>query len=248
MRARRSHTVSSRARAAYPKGSIAASMSASARSDDPHRVQRNRADAAAALGVAPDRLLTPYQVHSPDVVTVSDAPFRRAAACRRHRDGQTRSRDRRASLPIAGPFSSPMPRRASIGAAHAGWRGALSGVLENTIAAMEALGARRGAHRGHARTDDQPGELRGRARILCSVRRKPTPPTPPISPTRRRMGAECSTCPASSSTGWSPPGSRPTGSATAPMPTRNVISPIAATTHRNEPDYGRQLSAIALQE
>src|ERR1700690_1397877 len=38
--------------------------------DAPDKVAENRARMAAALGVAPDRLLTAYQIHSPDVVTV----------------------------------------------------------------------------------------------------------------------------------------------------------------------------------
>ena len=41
--------------------------------DDPAAVAQNRARMAAALGLAPERLLVPYQVHSPDVVTVSAA-------------------------------------------------------------------------------------------------------------------------------------------------------------------------------
>ncbi len=40
-----------------------------------------------------------------------------------------------------------------IGAAHAGWRGALTGVIEATIAAMEKLGAERAPHRRGARPD-----------------------------------------------------------------------------------------------
>ena len=40
-----------------------------------------------------------------------------------------------------------------IGAAHAGWRGALTGVIEATVAAMEKLGADARAHRGRARPD-----------------------------------------------------------------------------------------------
>ena len=43
-------------------------------SDDPDHVRENRARMAAAIGVAPDRFLTAYQIHSPDVVTI-DAPW-----------------------------------------------------------------------------------------------------------------------------------------------------------------------------
>src|SRR5437868_8692967 len=43
-------------------------------SDAPDKVAENRNRMAAALGVSADRFLTPYQIHSPDVVTV-DAPW-----------------------------------------------------------------------------------------------------------------------------------------------------------------------------
>ena len=41
--------------------------------DAPDKVAENRARMAAALGVAPDHLLTAYQIHSPDVVVADDA-------------------------------------------------------------------------------------------------------------------------------------------------------------------------------
>ena len=54
--------------------------------DAPDKVAENRARMATALGVPPDRLLTAYQIHSPDVV-VADKPWTRAKppARRRHR-------------------------------------------------------------------------------------------------------------------------------------------------------------------
>ena len=99
---------------------------------------------AAALGVAPDRLLTAYQIHSPDVVTV-ERPWDAAGAPARRRD---RDRGRRGSPSASrtadcGPVLFADARRGVIGAAHAGWRGALTGVLEATIAAMERCGADR---------------------------------------------------------------------------------------------------------
>ena len=44
--------------------------------DKPEQVAENRARMAAALGVAPERFLTPYQIHSPDVVIV-ETPWNR---------------------------------------------------------------------------------------------------------------------------------------------------------------------------
>ena len=54
---------------------VYASLNGGAGSDDaPAKVMENRARMAATLGVAPDHLLTAYQVHSPDVVTI-DRPW-----------------------------------------------------------------------------------------------------------------------------------------------------------------------------
>ena len=56
-------------------------------------------------------------------------------------------------------FADPQAR--VVAAAHAGWRGAIGGVLEATLAAMEGLGARRDRHRGRRRPLHRPGRLRG---------------------------------------------------------------------------------------
>ena len=74
--------------------------------------------------------------------------------------------------PIAARCCLPTPQARVIGAAHAGWKGAFTGVLENTIAAMEGLGARRDRHRRGARPLDQPRQLRGRTGIRRPLRRR----------------------------------------------------------------------------
>jgi YfiH family protein len=105
-------------------------------------VAENRTRMAAALGVAPERLLVPYQVHSPDVVTVS-APWEARPRC----DGVVTATPGLA-LGVTGAdcgmilFADADAR--VIGAAHAGWKGARDGVVEATVAAMVALGARAG--------------------------------------------------------------------------------------------------------
>ncbi len=109
--------------------------------DAPAKVAENRARMAAALGV--DRLLTAYQIHSPDVVTIErpwDPPERPRA------DGLvTRTPEIAIGVTTAdcGPVLLADAAAGVIGAAHAGWRGAASGVLEATIAAMERCGADR---------------------------------------------------------------------------------------------------------
>ena len=108
--------------------------------DDPEAVRENRARAAAKLGA--EGLVTPYQVHSARAVA-AEGPWA-------------------GDPPEADAVVSPTPglvcgvlaadcapilmadRQAGVvGAAHAGWKGALGGVAESTIAAMETLGARR---------------------------------------------------------------------------------------------------------
>jgi copper oxidase (laccase) domain-containing protein len=92
------------------------------------------------MGVAPELLLTAYQVHSPDVVAVSrafegDRP--RADALVTDRPGIALG----VSTADCGPVLFADAEASVIGAAHAGWKGAFTGVLENTVAAMERLGA-----------------------------------------------------------------------------------------------------------
>ena len=70
-----------------------------------------------------------------------------------------------------GPVLLADPEARVIGAAHAGWRGALTGVIEATVAAMEKLGAGARTDRGGGRTDDPPAELRGRPGSDRSFRR-----------------------------------------------------------------------------
>ncbi len=112
--------------------------------DAPEAVAENRSRAAAALGTASERLAVPYQIHSPDAVVISEpwAPNGRPRC-----DGLATA-TRGLALGVTGADCGMIlfvDRRAQvIGAAHAGWKGALSGVIEATVAAMERLGARRG--------------------------------------------------------------------------------------------------------
>lgn len=106
-------------------------------------VNENRGRMASVLGVSAERLLTAYQVHSPDVVTV-DAPFR--ADARPHADALvTRTPGIAIGVSTAdcGPVLFADAEAGVIGAAHAGWRGAFTGIIEATVAAMERCGARR---------------------------------------------------------------------------------------------------------
>lgn len=108
-------------------------------SDQSAAVTINRQRAAEALSLAPDNLIGVHQVHSADVITVTgpldDRP--RADAMVTEVPGL--------ALCILTADCQPVlfadTRAGVIGAAHAGWRGALDGVLEATLDAMRVLGA-----------------------------------------------------------------------------------------------------------
>jgi polyphenol oxidase len=110
-------------------------------SDQTDVVAINRGRVAEAMGVGPEALVTLHQVHSAKAVPVT---------------GPLHIRPEADALVTATPgillavltadcqpvlFHDPVAR--VIGAAHAGWRGAVDGILEATIDAMEAMGARR---------------------------------------------------------------------------------------------------------
>lgn len=111
-------------------------------SDLSDAVALNRRRVAEAMQVAPEALIGVHQVHSPTVLTV-DAPIEgdkpKADAVVTATPGL--------ALTILTADCQPVlfadPDANVIGAAHAGWRGALDGVLEATLDAMEALGAHR---------------------------------------------------------------------------------------------------------
>ena len=111
--------------------------------DERAAVLENRARCAADLGVSAERLATPYQIHSSDVVTVEDVwPAGEGPKA----DGLVTNRTG-IMLGIAtadcGSVLFADEKAHVIGAAHAGWRGATGGVLESTLDAMEKLGAKR---------------------------------------------------------------------------------------------------------
>ena len=213
--------------------------------DEPDAVRENRARMARALGVAPERFVSVWQTHSPDVVVVTGPwPGERPKV-----DAMVTDRPGLA-LAVAsadcGPVLFADASAGVIGAAHAGWRGALGGVLEATLEAMERLGARR-------------------ERIVAAL-------GPMIGPSAYEVGPEfvvrfCDANPGNDV--WFTPSERP-GHAFFDLPGYSAarLSRAGAqaapsglctfsdearffsyrrATHRGEPDYGRLLSAIALQ-
>jgi YfiH family protein len=109
--------------------------------DDLELVKKNRAVVAQRLGVADDCLISAYQVHGNDVAVI-DGPV----AERPKVDGLV-SNTPGVALSIltadCGPILFADATGRVVGACHAGWKGALSGVFRDTVKAMEKLGAER---------------------------------------------------------------------------------------------------------
>lgn len=110
--------------------------------DDAEAVRENRAIMASHFGIVPDRLVNVWQVHSPDCLIV-DGPW----------PGDRPKADAMATkvpgiaLAIAtadcGPVLFADAQNRVVGACHAGWKGAFTGVVEATVARMIELGAMR---------------------------------------------------------------------------------------------------------
>jgi len=111
--------------------------------DDPKLVLRNREIVATSLGLLPQELVTCYQHHSANVIHVT-----RAWGTSGLPKGDAMVTDR-PHIAIAVSTADCVPvlfadrHGKVVGATHAGWRGALDGITDNTIAAMEKLGAKR---------------------------------------------------------------------------------------------------------
>ena len=109
--------------------------------DDPEIVRENRKRAASQFGLAADELCSVYQVHGDVAVTV-DTPWSHGDAPRA--DAMVTDKPGIA-LGILTADCAPVlladGNNRVIGALHAGWRGALGGVIESSVQAMLALGA-----------------------------------------------------------------------------------------------------------
>ncbi|MEQ9143645.1 MAG: peptidoglycan editing factor PgeF [Parvibaculaceae bacterium] len=229
-------------------GGIYAGRNCGLGSDDLRtHVEENRGRVADDLGVERTHLLTVHQIHSPDVVTVT-GPW--APSANPQADAMVTSRPGIA-LGILTADCVPVlfadAEAGVIGAAHAGWKGALGGVLNATLDAMTALGATRGT-------------------ITAAI-------GPAISQTNYEVGPEFKDRFIETDTGWAGyfiPSARDgfyqfdliafvadslANEKLAEVDRLNVCTYADAnrffsfrrTTHAGEPDYGRQMSAIALK-
>jgi polyphenol oxidase len=214
--------------------------------DDRGHVLENRRRVAAWFGQSLDKLATVNQVHSPDVVTV-DATY---AGERPSADALV-TRDPGIVLGVlaadCGPILFADPKNRVVGAAHAGWKGALAGVAENTVEAMIALGAERqeilaclGPSIGCNSYEVGPefverflDEDEGFAEFFTPSNKPGHSMFDlPALTTRRLMKA----------------GLRAENLGLDTYPDAERFFSYRRTTHAGEPDYGRQISAIAIME
>lgn len=212
--------------------------------DDPAAVRENRARAAAYLGLPGAEIVTPWQVHSPDAVVVT-GPFEGE---RPRADGiVTATRGLAIGVVTAdcGPVLFADAKAGVVGAAHSGWGGAVGGVLESTIEAMEGLGAKRGdivAVLGPTITRDA-YEV-GVDRLEAATALDPNAAAffhPGVSPDKRQFDLPAYIVARLERAGVC---ARFVGRCTFSEPAS--FYSFRRTTHRGEPDYGRQLTAIAL--
>jgi YfiH family protein len=109
--------------------------------DNAADVAENRRRMAEQMGVSPSHFLSVHQIHSPDAV-IATGPW--DTATRPKADAiVTRTEGLAIGVTAAdcGPVLFADPKARVIGAAHAGWKGALTGIIEATVEAMEKLGA-----------------------------------------------------------------------------------------------------------
>lgn len=212
--------------------------------DDGDKVQQNRARVALHLGANSPNVLTPYQIHSPEALIV-DAPF---PAGEFPRADALVTRTPR--LPIAiltadcGPILFADPAARVVAAAHAGWRGAVGGIIASTLQAMKKLGARRA--RIHAALgpcitqpnyevgEDFQRDLVARNSDYQRFFATPVPGEKPHFDLPAFILAELDRHGLASITY--------SGACTYADESR--FFSFRRTTHREEPDYGRQISAI----
>ena len=219
--------------------------------DDPARVHENRGRVADAMGVSRDRLVTPWQYHS-DVALVVDRPW--AEDDRPEADAVVTAVPGLA-LGISTADCTPVlfadPVAKVVGGAHAGWRGALAGVLESTVAAMERLGARRerivavigptisqaNYEIGHDFRDNFLAADPANARYFAEPERSDGGATKPHfdlpAYAANRLGhADVGTV---------------VDLRRCTYAEEDMFFSFRRTTHRREPDYGRLIAAIALE-
>ncbi len=214
--------------------------------DDRAHVEENRARVSGWFGADVTRLATVHQVHSPDAILV-DAGY----------NGERPQADALVTATPGlvlgvlsadcGPVLFADPQAGVIGAAHAGWKGALTGVLENTIDAMVALGA------AHERIVACLGPSISRRNYEVGaefVERfvEKDPAYAAFFTPSEREGHAMFDLPGLTTKRLTDAGVTAENLDICTYADEERFFSYRRTTHRSEPDYGRQISAISIRE
>jgi len=215
--------------------------------DARENVTENRARVARSLGAEPERLLTVYQVHGASAIPVT-GPWPDPAS-RPQADAMVTAIPGLAIATLTAdcaPVLFADPQAGVIGAAHAGWKGALAGVLESTLTAMEGLGASR-KHvravigptigRDHYEVGDE-FQQTFLTRHIDNARffHRPTPAAKP----HFDLPAYCAARLEAAGAG------QVANLARCTYAGESEFFSFRRATHKGEPDYGRLISAIVL--
>ena len=224
---------------------IYAGLNAGLGSDDERdKVVENRGRVADWLGCDRDKIASPYQVHSPNCIITETA----------WNDGRPKADGVVTDTPglalgivtaDCGPVLFADPKARIIGACHAGWGGALKGVLEDTIAKMESLGAMR----------KEIIAVLGPTISQTSYEVSPTYPDQFLADSAdnnqffvpsKTDGHFMFDLPGYITERLASAGLAASWTGHCTYEDEENFFSYRRTTHRNEPDYGRQLSAIML--
>ncbi len=214
--------------------------------DEAEKVQENRSRVAAWFGQPAERLATVHQVHSPEVVVIDGA----YSGERPKADALVTATPGIVLGVLAadcGPILFCDGINGIVGAAHAGWKGALAGVLENTIEAMVSLGADRDAIVACLGPSIGPGSYEVGPEFIERFLAFDAAYDAFFSPSEKG-GHAYFDLQSLTLRRLTDAGIRATHLGLDTYPDEEMFFSYRRTTHRGEPDYGRQISAIAIME
>lgn len=215
-------------------------------SDRRENIEENRHRVTKWLGVASENLRVPHQIHSADAVIAEDLPARE----RPKADAIVTARPGIAIAILTadcGPVLFCDPRARIIGAAHAGWKGAMNGVLESAVEAMIGLGARRENIRAVLGPSiSQANYEVGPEFVERFTAGKPANERYFIR--SRRQGHAMFDLPGYTLKRLAAAGVSATALAHCTYAEEKMFYSYRRSVHNNEPDYGRQISAIVMED
>ena len=213
--------------------------------DDKGHVSENRSRVAAHCGVSLENLASLYQIHSPDVITLTgpvDSENRPKA------DGMVTATPGLAIGVLTadcGPVLFLDPVKNVIGAAHAGWKGATGGVLESTLSSMEGLGASRENIIAVLGPTISQKNYEVGPEFVDTLLTLSSENTAYFSPSQK-PGHSMFDLPAYIVARLTGLGVKANWTGQCTYADEDLFFSYRRTTHRNEPDYGRQISVISI--